>query len=156
MLLCIIQHHDCGKLTSRVLQLATAQLCNVHESTTLNRALSLMSLPQVTGSLLDDDAHYTSCAPLTLTAPNGTPFPFAGVRALLRSDAPIEYGLNPPDAIGDPEQAVSAARLANQAVLAARALVVQYYAGDLVSDDDMATGSGRWVCPPAVAAGCAV
>jgi hypothetical protein len=33
---------------------------------------------QATGSLLDNDAHYASCAPLVLTAPNGTRFEFRG------------------------------------------------------------------------------
>jgi hypothetical protein len=35
---------------------------------------------QATGCLLDSDAHYANCAPLVLTAPNGTRFEFKGER----------------------------------------------------------------------------
>jgi hypothetical protein len=56
---------------------------------------------QVSGSLLDDDTHFTACDQLTLTAPNGTRFKFAGVRQLLRSGTPAEAMLSPPDAVGE-------------------------------------------------------
>jgi hypothetical protein len=39
---------------------------------------------QVTGSLLDDDSHYTKCDPLLLTSPNSTTWEFKGVRAAIR------------------------------------------------------------------------
>lgn len=39
---------------------------------------------QVTGSLLDDDSHYTKCDPLLLTSPNSTTWEFKGVRVAIR------------------------------------------------------------------------
>lgn len=39
---------------------------------------------QVTGSLLDDDTHYSRCDPLTLTSTNATSWEFKGVRAAIK------------------------------------------------------------------------
>lgn len=39
---------------------------------------------QVTGSLLDDDTHYSRCDPLTLTSANATSWEFKGVRAAIK------------------------------------------------------------------------
>ena len=90
---------------------------------------------QATGSLLDSDAHYASCPPLVLTAPDGAKFEFKGVRAALKGGLTGDALLAPPDAIGDAGATVGGARLANQALLAARAAVVEYYEGRLAADD---------------------
>lgn len=41
-------------------------------------------LLQVTGSLLDDDTHYSRCDPLMLTSSNNTSWEFKGVRAAIK------------------------------------------------------------------------
>lgn len=107
---------------------------------------------QVSGSILDDDAHYVNCSPLTLTSANGTSFDFQGVRNTLKQQLPQECILTPPDAVGDPTAQLTPAQLSNQAVLAARGLVMQYYEGTLKSDDEMSPLETRNVVmrsPPA-------
>lgn len=39
---------------------------------------------QVTGSLLDDDTHYSRCDPLLFTSPNATTWDFRGVRPAMK------------------------------------------------------------------------
>jgi hypothetical protein len=79
----------------------------------------------VCGSILDDDAHYAGCEPLLLKAANGTSWAFHGVRSALKEGTHGEALLCPPDAVGDPAAALTAAQVANQAVLAARAVIVK-------------------------------
>lgn len=79
---------------------------------------------------LDDDDRYKDCPPLMLTAPNGTQFPFAGVRELLK-----------PHAI-----AVDTAQVSNQVRMHMRRSIAEYYAGQLRSDDDVAPCDTRNVC----------
>jgi hypothetical protein len=38
----------------------------------------------VTGSLLDDDTHYSRCDPLTLTSASGSCWEFKGVRQAIK------------------------------------------------------------------------
>jgi DNA polymerase alpha subunit A len=52
-------------------------------STSLATALRDEAL-QVTGSLLDDDTHYSRCDPLTLTSSSTTSWDFGGVRAAIK------------------------------------------------------------------------
>jgi DNA polymerase alpha subunit A len=52
-------------------------------STSLAAALRDEAL-QVTGSLLDDDTHYSRCDPFTLTSSNATSWEFGGVRAAIK------------------------------------------------------------------------
>jgi hypothetical protein len=86
------------------------------------------SRPPPAGSLFDDEDYYRGCAPLQLTAPNGTSFEFRGVPAVLRDQLPAEALLTPPDAVGDAGAALSGAQLANQAVLRARECICRWAA----------------------------
>lgn len=91
----------------------------------------------VVGSVLDSNEHYKNCTPLVLKAPNGTTFELKGVREMLKEDLPESCFLTPPDAVGDPTQALTGPQLANQIMLRSRELITQYYQGWMASDDEV-------------------
>ncbi|KAK2077328.1 hypothetical protein QBZ16_004962 [Prototheca wickerhamii] len=61
------------------------------------------------GACLDDDDRFKSCDPLRLVASNGTAFALTSVRDLVSGKARVaaEAALQPPDAVGDAEEAWS-------------------------------------------------
>lgn len=91
-----------------------------------------------------------------LTAPNGTQFPFAGVRELLKPHAiAVDTALLPPDGIGAAPAGgngggavppLTAAQVSNQVRMHMRRSIAEYYAGQLRSDDDVAPCDTRNVC----------
>lgn len=99
---------------------------------------------------------YKDCPPLMLTAPNGTQFPFAGVRELLKPHGiAVDTALLPSDGIGAAPGGggggaavppLTAAQLSNQVRLHMRRSIAEYYADWLRSDDDVAPCNTRNVC----------
>ncbi|GLC52568.1 hypothetical protein PLESTB_000644200 [Pleodorina starrii] len=95
-----------------------------------------------TGTLMDEDDNFRSCAPLLLTSPNGCVFPLRGIDEVLRGGVLPEHLLTPPDALGDETAELGPAALANQVLLRAREAVARYYDGALRPDDETAEVAG--------------
>ena len=100
--------------------------------------------------LMDDDAVYEACDRLELQpSPTAAAAPFPGAKAVaLGAGASADERAAVDKALGDaaPGKAISAVALANQATLAARRVVREYYDGWLRADDDEARYRTRNVC----------
>ena len=96
---------------------------------------------------LDDEERFADCKPLVLRTSGGVEFNFRGVREIIDGKMDADEVLAPPtpnagkenapasQGKATPSDAVSAASLVNQVILAARERIKEFYAAPLRSDD---------------------
>lgn len=86
------------------------------------------------------------CSPFFLESKNGDKFSFCGVDSILKGSVSCDDALSPPHCVGDESQRLSGAQLSNQATMAARRLVCQYYDGWIRTDDEDHSLDSRDIC----------